>query len=174
MRLAVIAYPVVSDDDQRWIEDVRKAHDPQSALLAAHFTLVFPVHVPASAVVDHAKSVLAEFQEIKFVLRRARVVRDVVGNAGAHVFLVPDQGADEITRLHERLYGGLLEPCLRTDIPFVPHVTVAADRDFNRCEQLADRLNEQRRQISGVLTGVDVVEGDAEVRTVARLRLGTG
>jgi 2'-5' RNA ligase len=170
MKLAVIAYPVLSDDDRRWIEDIRTAHDPQSTRVAAHFTLVFPADIRADPVVKHVEFILREFERISFVLRQALVVRDLVGQ-GAHVFLVPDQGEDEITRLHDRLYSEFLEPYRRKNMPFVPHVTVAAIGDFGTCESLADRLNEERREISGQITGVDVVETDAPVRTVAHLKL---
>ena len=168
MKLTIVAYPHVSDDDRRWIEDLRKAHDPQSRLIAAHFTLVFPADVGTGELVAHAESVLAGSPRIAFVLRRARAVRNLVGQR-AHVFLVPDRGASEIVRLHDRLYSGFLEPHLRAEMPFIPHMTVAAHRDFRECKRLAVVLNEQGREISGQLTGVDVVEGDAAVRSVAHL-----
>jgi 2'-5' RNA ligase len=170
MTLAIVAYPQMSHDDRRWIEDFRLAHDPQSSLISAHFTLVFPAAVPADELVEHARAVLGNFQRFSFVLGQARTVKSVVGQ-GAHVFLVPDQGAAQIVDLHDRLYAGFLEPHLRTDIPFIPHITVAAHVDVDECERLAAMLNEQSREIRGEVTGVDVVPGEGEVRSLAHLEL---
>jgi 2'-5' RNA ligase len=173
MTLAIVAYPQMSDDDRRWIEEFRRAHDPQSSLIAAHFTLVFPVEVPTDDLVEHARAVLNNVQGLSFVLGRARTVKSV-GGQGAHVFLVPDHGATQIIDLHDRLYSGLLESHLRTDIPFIPHITVAAHVDVDECERLAAILNEQSREIRGEVTGVDVVPGEAEARSLVHLELVRG
>lgn len=168
MRLAIVAYPQVSDDDRRWIEAFRRAHDPEASLIAAHFTLVFPAAVPAGDLMEHARAVLDDFHAFSFVLGRARTVESV-GGQGAHVFLVPDQGASRIIDLHDRLYSGFLEPHLRADIPFIPHITVAAHADVHECERLAAILNEQRREIHGEVTAVDVVPGEGEAQSLSRI-----
>jgi 2'-5' RNA ligase len=170
MSLAIVAYPQMADDDRRWIEDFRRAHDPQASLIAAHFTLVFPAEVPADDLVGHASTVLHDFPPFSFVLGRARTVKSVFGQ-GAHVFLVPDHGATRIIDLHDRLYSGFLEPHLRTDIPFIPHITVAAHVDVDACERLAATWNEQSREIRGEVTGVDVVPGEAQARSLVHLEL---
>jgi 2'-5' RNA ligase len=170
MTLAIVAYPQLSDEDRHWIEDFRRAHDPQASLIAAHFTLVFPVEVQTDDLVEHARSVLKDFQAFSFVLGRARTVKRVVGQ-GAHVFLVPDQGASQIIDLHDRLYSGFLEPHLRADIPFVPHITVVAHADVDECERLAAMLNEQSRKIRGEVNRVDVIPGEGEALSLAHLEL---
>jgi 2'-5' RNA ligase len=170
MTLAIVAYPQLSDVDRRWIEEFRRAHDPQSSLIAAHFTLVFPAEVPTDDLVEHARAVLNNFQAFSFVLGRARTVKSVIGQ-GAHVFLVPDHGATPIIDLHDRLYSGFLESHLRPDIPFIPHITVAAHVDVDECERLTAILNEQRREIRGEVTGVDVVQGGGDARSMAHLEL---
>ena len=42
MALAVVAFPVLADADGRFVEDLRRKHDPNAARLGAHVTLVFP------------------------------------------------------------------------------------------------------------------------------------
>ena len=64
---------------------------------------------------------------------------DVV-HGGAHVFVVPDEGRDQIARLHDELYAGVLRQHLREDIAFVSHVTIAAG-DVHWCETYAQQLN---------------------------------
>jgi hypothetical protein len=45
---------------------------------------------------------------------------------GGHICLVPEQGAEQVTALHEQLYGGALKWAHRADIPYVPLIAVAA------------------------------------------------
>lgn len=165
--IAVVAYPVLAPDDARWIEAVRAAHDPNHQRLRAHVTLVFPVE--AAGLEAHVAAIAASVAPIRFVLREVRAVRDHATGAGGHVFLVPDEGAAAITALHDRLYTGPLAPHLRADLPFIPHVTIAANRDFGACERLAAQL---RVEIRGELHAIDVLElGAGDVRTLARYPL---
>lgn len=168
MKLVLVAYPHVSVDDRRWIEDVREARDPQSALIAAHFTLVFPTDIRLNELAEHATSVVRSLPAIPFVIRSARAVPNVAGQ-GAHVFLVPDRGATEITELHDMLYRGVLAAHLRADIPFIPHVTVAAHHSLAECQRLALELNEQGREIIGEIRDLDVVAGEGEARSMAHI-----
>jgi 2'-5' RNA ligase len=77
---------------------------------------------------------------ITFVIRSTIAVPDVV-HGGAHVFAVPNEGRDQIARLHDELYAGVLQPHLREDTAFVPHITIAAHGDLRWCEAYAERLN---------------------------------
>ena len=65
---------------------------------------------------------------------------------------------------------GPLAPFLRRDLPFVPHVTVAAG-DLAACERLAAELDGPGLAIRGALRRVHVVEVGASVRTIAELAL---
>src|SRR2546427_1950787 len=44
-KLAVVAYPVLSDDDREWTAGVRPRNDPLASRSPAHVTLVFPTEV---------------------------------------------------------------------------------------------------------------------------------
>ena len=50
MRYAVVAYPKLEEADRLWIETIRARHDPQAALIPAHFTLMFPAPVDLEVV----------------------------------------------------------------------------------------------------------------------------
>lgn len=170
MSLAVVAYPVLAPRDQAWIDARRAALDPRAGFIRAHATLVFPCD--AVGIDAHVAAVAATQPRIPFVLREVRAVRDHATGRGGHVFLVPDEGADAITALHDRLYAGPLAAHLRADLPFVPHVTVAADADFDACERVADRLRGELQPIRAVLDAADLIEiEDGVVRTVASHRL---
>jgi 2'-5' RNA ligase len=140
MRTAVVAFPVFEGAVLDEIQAFRSKHDPQFALLAPHFTLVFPVEAVVADVVAEAAAVAEAVRRFSFTLTSARAVRDSFGSGG-HVFLIPDDGAASVRELHARLYSGVLRESLREDIPYVPHITVAADESFERCEALASALD---------------------------------
>lgn len=162
MILAVVAYPVLDEADRQWLESFRQAHDPQSARIGAHFTLVFPAEAESGEVVREVAAVARSTEPIDFAIHGASVVADPLGT-GSHVFLEPDKGRLAISTLHERLYAGTLRPHLRADIPFVPHITVAAARDSAAALELAGALDASRRVIRGVLDRVDVIDTGAAV-----------
>jgi 2'-5' RNA ligase len=156
MKIAVVAYPSLEDADREWIEAIRQHHDPQAARIAAHFTFVFPIEAEPRVVLDHASAVLARCRPIPLVLRRAVALRDRIAG-GAHVFLVPEEGCQELAHVHDRLYEGPLRLYLRNDVPFLSHVTVAGGADGGDCERLADQLNRAGFAVRGEVRRVDVI-----------------
>ena len=93
--LAVVAYPVLSDDDREWIAGVRSRHDPLASRIPAHVTLVFPTEVVEEPLLAHVRSALELFESIPIVLRRAVAFRDAIGS-GCYVFLLVDEGHAEL------------------------------------------------------------------------------
>ena len=173
-RLAVVAYPVLADDDRRWIERARALYDPQASRIAAHFTLVFPTEAAEVDVLAHTRGVVASNEPMAVVLRRAVAFPDPM-SGGAFVCLLADDGGRELRVLHETLYDGVLATHRRRDAPFRPHVTIGADARLDGCERIAGELNAERRIMNARIETIDVIEvGDAVVRTVAQLRLGLG
>jgi 2'-5' RNA ligase len=117
---------------------------------------------------------VADFAPIPFVLARATAVSDAVGGAN-HVFLVPDEGREQLRALHDRLHAGSLRSLLRPELVFVPHVTVAACGSDEECERVATKLNETRRTIRGSVPGLDLIEvAPSTVRTLSSFPLGLG
>jgi len=166
--LACVGYPTLAESDRQWIESFRARHDPQASRIGAHFTLVFPFESAEEPVVENLSAILQSARPIPFVLRGARAVLDLVAG-GSHVFLIPEEGRDAIVALHDQLYGGLLRPFWRQDIPFVPHVTVAGSVEFDICQRLADEINRETLAVRGIIEHVDLVEVTSEdVKTVIR------
>ena len=170
-KLALVAYPLLEEADRQWIESIRGRHDPQASRIAAHFTLVFPVEVAVEPVVEHTSARLLDARSIRFVLRRAEALPDRLGG-GCHVFLVPEEGRDEIVALHDRLYEGVLLPYLRDDMPFLPHITVGGCGDLGECERLAEALNGGELTVCGTVSSIDLVEvRNDDVKTLTTVRL---
>jgi len=156
-KIAVVAYPVLTQSDRAWIEAIRATHDPQASLLPLHVTLVFPTSDGPSGAANEVATVARAFSAVPFVLRWARPVRDING-PGGHVFLVPDEGFDGIAALHRALYSGGFESTRLADVTFIPHITVGAKPDFGACETIARNLSPLQRQVRGRLETLDLIE----------------
>ena len=169
MWIAIIAVPRFAPDDLEWIDRIRSRYDPQRNVVAPHFTLVFPCKAgPVDAVLEHAAHVASQTEPSRFVLRSALAVK-----ASSHVFLVPDEGTSAVVALHRSLNSGHLAPSARTDIPFAPHVTVAALEDPEQAAAVADELNASGVAIAGTIFAIDVLELDGKaVREILRIELG--
>ncbi len=171
--LAIVAYPSLDEVDRLWIESFRTKHDPQVSRIDVHFTLVFPVDALPSEVGPDIAAVAHSIQPVSFAIRRAKVVRDAFGT-GSHIFLVPDEGGVQIATLHERLYSGVLRPHLRSDIPFVPHMTVGTAPDSQTAEKLANELNVRFRIVRGTVGNIEIVDvGTPVVQSITTCVLGS-
>jgi 2'-5' RNA ligase len=165
MTLAVVAFPRLEDADRAWIESFRTAHDPQATRIAVHFTLVFPVDAPVDDVAREVAVVAGVTVPFAFVARRTTVVTDATQS---HVFLIPDEGAAEITALHSRLYSGVLKPHLRTDIPFLPHMTIGAVPDSTAALRLAAQVDANARVVRGTIDALELIDiTAARIQSVA-------
>lgn len=170
-RLAVIAYPVLNEADLVRMQSVRERDDPQFRLLDPHFTLVFPVEARLSDVESDIEAVANSAAPFRVVVNAIRAVKDALG-VGGHVCLVAEQGASEILELHAELYAGSLAWARRTDIPYLPHITVAADADFSRCEALARQLDDGLMASAGIVEALTIVDVSGRtVRPIATLPL---
>lgn len=170
-KLAVVAYPDLEADDRGWIESVRALHDPQASLLPAHVTLVFPAELATAEAVSEVSSVASRSQSIAFTLRWARAVRDAFGTGG-HVFLVPDEGFNQIAALHDDLYLGVFASSRRADTPFIPHITIGANPEFDTCQGIAREMTPLTRLVHGRISRVSLVEiTTASVETIKEFRL---
>lgn len=174
-RIAVVGYPVLSEADHRWIESVRQRHDPQAGRIRAHVTMVFPCHAALDDAHAAVNAACSSCVPIPFTIRGAEAVGNAIGG-GASVFLIPDDRAcARITTLHDRLYQGVLKNHLRRDIPFLPHITVAADSSLERCQALARELSERCRSISGTVDAIDLLDvGPTPLATLHRFLLAGG
>jgi 2'-5' RNA ligase len=128
MVYALVHYPPV---DTQHIDLLRRKYDPQADLIAPHITLMFPVPslIGESSLVSHIENVLSGCRQ--FPIHIAGLEQ----SADHYLFLVLQEGRAEIIHLHDRLYTGMLAPYLRTDLPYVPHVTLGSFDDAELCSQ---------------------------------------
>ena len=123
----------------------------------------------------HVETVAADCAVINFSCRYAMLSADDHDDM-AYVFLVPDEGYSQLSRLHDRLYTGVLSSYLRLDIPFIPHITIGTLKDRQEAKKLCDDLNEQPLSLHGSVNALTVgalVEGRISDVQSFSLTLGT-
>ena len=100
------------------IERLREQHDPTANVIAAHVGVLFPV--PASVGQDvlegHVERVLAGVEAFEISLA------GFSKSADHWLFLLVDEGKQELQGLYRALYAGPLAKFRRDDIPIHPHV----------------------------------------------------
>lgn len=137
-----------------------------------HFTLVFPVEAVPSDLAPEIAAVAQSTPPISFAIRGTKVIGDVPGQV-SRIFMFLDKGDVQITALHDRLYAGALRQQLRSDIPFVPHLTVGAAPDLQAAEKAAEELGVDLPTIRGTLTSIEMVNASTRhVESVASYTLG--
>lgn len=170
MALLIIAPLEAARPDLARIETLRRRHDPHHGLIGAHMTLVFGFETPDAATAAAHLAAIAQRQgAIALRLSAWLAVRDA-GDHRSHVFLVPDQGRAEVEALHDALYSGPLAGQLRTDIAFIPHVTVAARDHQDEAEDLARSLGQVG--IAARMGALELIDFDgAKVTVLKRFEL---
>jgi GNAT superfamily N-acetyltransferase len=154
--LFTIACLDIPEAQRRFIDDFRRAHDHQAALVLPHFTLVFgAADIDEPAYLRHVETIAQAAAPIRFHCRCATLGADERAER-AFVYLVPDEGHAAIALLHDRLYGGPLAPSLRLQVPYTPHITIGSCADFRQAKAWCDALNGQGVDVAGMLSALTV------------------
>jgi 2'-5' RNA ligase len=155
--LYTLGYPTLSETDAAFIQRFRSEHDLRYRdVVAPHFTLVFGcAAVAEEQYLQHVAAVAAQRPAVRFSCRYAMLGGDDQDQT-AYVFLVPDEGYSDLSLLHDRLYRGPLEPHLRLDIPYIPHITIGTLSERGHAKELCDQLNREGVQIDGRVESVSV------------------
>jgi 2'-5' RNA ligase len=127
---ALVHYP---DIDTRRINQLRDKYDPQVMMIEPHITIVFPLHesVGEQRLNSHIRGVLNGWHP--FAIR----LKGVLQSWDDYLFLSVDEGSENLIRLHEELYAGILARYRREDIPFIPHVTLGVfTGETGRCARV--------------------------------------
>jgi hypothetical protein len=168
--LEVVAKPVFAKSDAEWLIKARAeyAHSPGPPV----FTLVFPgAGFSVQDVLTHVAATCAVTSPIKFCLRSAVIVPEH-GSGRFHVFLAPDEGFGAIIRLHDRLHVGPLAGCLRPEVPYIPHLTIASTSGFGAARRIKAKLNGYDLGIDGRIDALEVNErSEGAVKCITKIPL---
>lgn len=112
-------------DNREIIDSIRKKYDPTESFLEAHITLVFPFEsvIDDDTIETHVIKTTAKIEPFEVVLQGIKSDKSF-DNC---IFLEVVKGIEELTKLHNNLYAGILEqymPKWLDDIKFIPHMTV--------------------------------------------------
>lgn len=123
------------------INALRAKYDPLVNLIPPHVTLVFPFEsdVTAKALRDHLEKLAARLHPFNVTFS------GVTGAEGEYLYLNVKTGNDEIIRLHDQIYKGLLKEFLNRSITYIPHLTVGRMKDkkaFKLALSDTERFNE--------------------------------
>lgn len=154
--LFTVAQPVWDDGAGEAVESFRAVHDPQQGLLAAHFTVAFGIAVDLAEWQPHVQKVTSSRSPFRFVLRHAMLFAQ--DKARAHVFLVPDEGASQVARLYGDLHREGWAKYRRSDIPYIPHITVAVAGRVEQAQAWVDDWNSQPFELAGQVDSLSIGE----------------
>lgn len=168
--LEIIARPHFDKADLAWLTDIRSRRAGSRG--APYFTLVFPgAEMETKAFAEEARRRVEGISPVRFRLRSALVVPERLVSR-FHVFLIPDEGFGAIVKLHEALHAGAIKAALRTDSPYLPHITVATTTDFAAARSLAVSLNHGGIDIRGHIEALEVERRTGDViKLVAEIPL---
>lgn len=112
---ALVNYPNI--EDQKY-HVFRNKYDPYASLLSEHISFIFnvPVSIGKDNYIRHVESILADKRPFDITISGFYKTPD-------HWLLLKiGEGNSAIINLHDEFYTGILEPYLRQDLPFIPHL----------------------------------------------------
>jgi 2'-5' RNA ligase len=169
-RFAVAWFPGFSGIER--VEAFRRRHDPMAGIIAAHLSFVFPFPTAHSRlqVETHVRRIVSHWPPIPVTFRRVRM------HENEFLFLMAARGAASIAGLHDRLYTRSLQPHLRRDVAYEPHVTLARYADYGRLEAAHAEAEEALDgEFTDVVREVTLLgfEGSGKIASLATIALHT-
>ena len=156
----IIAYPEITGADFNWVQSIRKQKDGMYDAVNPHVTLVFGTDkLSIGELYEHTQNKLKDSKSFKVVFGSVKVVKDEFRNV-FHAFLIPKDGYKEIIDLHDKLYTDQLASELKSDIPFIPHITIGMSPNEDEMNALAGDINSTGKTIVGKINTVNIVQYD--------------
>ena len=157
MSLLLLAYPELAKDDLARIQAYRKTYDLQYNIAAPHFTIVFAIDdIPEKTFIAEAKKQSKGITPFSFTLNKAVSYKDDFSLL-YHSFLVPKEGAENITLLHDKMYSKAFSEHLHPTIKYLPHITIGSAIDKTICDNIVSVWNTATKAIKGNISSLDVV-----------------
>ena len=151
---AIVIFPKFENEFH--IQQIRDRYDPLAVLIDPHITLVFPHEsdFPIEQLRTHIQHAIQGIRPFEVYLQ------GITGSESEYLFLNIKVGNDQIIKLHDRLYSGLLESHLKKDHTYIPHLTVGRLND----QSVFITALETAQNLSGVFTTV--------IKEISLIRVG--
>jgi 2'-5' RNA ligase len=127
--LYILCYPKLAEADAAALEAFRAKHEPaRAAMVGAHITLVFGVRqIEQAALIKLTRDIAATTGPFDFAIDGMEVEAHEHGDH--NLMLKVGSGRETLIALNSTFYAGALAP-ERGTIEFVPHITIASNRDL--------------------------------------------
>ena len=115
MFYALVHFPNIKN---KHFHQFRNRYDPYATLLKEHIPLIYqvPATVGKQTFINHIEKILTKWHAFDITISGFYKTLD------QWLLLTLKDGDDEVIALHDDFYTGILEPYLRSDLPFTPHV----------------------------------------------------
>ena len=103
------------------LDTLRREFDPTFSLMPPHVTLVFPVstsELSLRVMKQHVAHIARTTEGFPAHMRETQLSWD------NYLYLIAQEGATNFIELHNALYGGVLAQHLRSELPYMPHITL--------------------------------------------------
>lgn len=159
MSYLLLAYPKLSEESFKFIQDYRKINDfKYFNVVKPHFTIVFSTsNFSEDNFIEEVVKQAHGFKKFDFKIKCATINQDDT-RTFYHEFLVPDQGYSNVVKLHDKLYSGKFFDNLRFDIDYIPHIGIGNSEDVFVCKKNVDGLNSKNLSIGGLVSVLDIVK----------------
>lgn len=134
------------------IEAIRKKHDPLFGFIQPHITLVFPFESALSN--DELRAHIA--RKLQGIHPIEIELIDRISHEGEYLFLRVEKGREQVRELHDELYKGPLTEFLRSDIPYIPHVTVGRKENEQRAIKIAEKMLKLSTRLQCIIEKVSI------------------
>ncbi len=115
-KIAVVFFP---RSNLEKINSFRKNYDPSFNILLPHITIVSPLsELSENQLIEHAEKAM------KGTVPFAIHFKGLYKTSDNYFFLLVKEGNENIVKLRDRLYSGIMAPHIPTDFPFVSHITL--------------------------------------------------
>lgn len=135
LKRSIVIFPQFGSDTEL-IQNIRQQYDPLASKIAPHITLVFPFksEISSSALHQHIKIRLNKFKPFKISLQGISQVQE------NYLFLNVVDGREQIVKIHNLIYSGILKQFLSKRHHYQPHITVGRFDNSSVIETAMDRL----------------------------------
>lgn len=157
-KLAVVYFPNINLDK---FNKFRQKYDPNWKIIKPHITIIFPLpNIPKRLLLSHLNTITKGVKSFPINLN------GLTKSFDNYLFLQVKVGNDEVVTLHDKLYSRILSPYFRSDIPYIPHITLGYFGKENNSldSELYKQAYEEAQKISlNLLCKFDqitLIEGD--------------
>ena len=156
MKRTIMIFPHFAN--MNTIDQIRSKYDPLALYVRPHITLVFPFEsdLTLDELRNHLTRVLSDFEP--FELSMEKVVK-IDNQLGKYLFLLIDNGIDQVKKISAGLYTGILEPhkpVWLNEASYLPHMTLGCFESKVDLELAFDEVNEQDMRSETIVDKISV------------------